>query len=242
MGLALHHYHDTHLAFPPGTRAVRDDYPYLAWNARLLPFLDQEPLWRRIVADYGKQSHFAEPIPHFALSMVQPGFICPADGRTDDVVGRKSVAVAFTSYLGVAGVQNRADGMLYIESRVRLADVGDGSGNTLMVGERPPSAIKWLGWWYAGVGQSYDGSADYLMCVEETNRTPRIPTCPKGPYPFSPGDPDDPCATFHFWSLHSGGANFLFADGSVRFLRYSADALLPALATRNGGESVGDID
>lgn len=43
---------------------------------------------------------------------------------------------------------------------------------------------------------------------------------------------------FHFWSLHSGGANFAFADGSVRFLRYSAEPIMPALATRAGGEAV----
>ena len=43
---------------------------------------------------------------------------------------------------------------------------------------------------------------------------------------------------FHFWSPHPGGANFAFADGSVRFLRYSADSIMPALATRAGGEVV----
>jgi prepilin-type processing-associated H-X9-DG protein len=41
---------------------------------------------------------------------------------------------------------------------------------------------------------------------------------------------------FHFWSLHPGGANFAFCDGSVRFLPYSANDILPALATRAGGE------
>ena len=41
-----------------------------------------------------------------------------------------------------------------------------------------------------------------------------------------------------FWSLHPGGANFAFADGSVKFLRYSAADILPALATRAGGEAV----
>jgi prepilin-type processing-associated H-X9-DG protein len=46
------------------------------------------------------------------------------------------------------------------------------------------------------------------------------------------------CDALHFWSLHSGGANFAFADGSVRFLRYSADDVMPALATRAGGEVV----
>jgi prepilin-type processing-associated H-X9-DG protein len=35
-----------------------------------------------------------------------------------------------------------------------------------------------------------------------------------------------------------GGANFLFADGSVHFLSYAADDVLPALATRSDGEVV----
>ena len=43
---------------------------------------------------------------------------------------------------------------------------------------------------------------------------------------------------FVHWSPHSGGAHFLFADGSVHFLNYSAAPLLPALASRAGGEVV----
>ena len=66
--------------------------------------------------------------------------------------------------------------------------------------------------------------------------------CPVGPYHFGPGNPADVCDTFHFWSLHAGGANFLFADGSVRFLTYAADDLMPALATRASGESIGLMD
>jgi len=44
---------------------------------------------------------------------------------------------------------------------------------------------------------------------------------------------------FHFWSLHSGGAHYLFADGSAHFLSYASAPLLPALASRAGGEAVG---
>jgi prepilin-type processing-associated H-X9-DG protein len=54
------------------------------------------------------------------------------------------------------------------------------------------------------------------------------------------GDFDNEWHSFHFWSLHPGGANFAFADGSVRFLAYSANTILPALATRAGGEVVGN--
>jgi prepilin-type processing-associated H-X9-DG protein len=47
---------------------------------------------------------------------------------------------------------------------------------------------------------------------------------------------DQQCDLFHFWSLHPGGAHFLYADASVHFLTYESDHVLLALATRAGGE------
>ena len=47
------------------------------------------------------------------------------------------------------------------------------------------------------------------------------------------------CDQFHFWSLHTGGCNFVFADGSVKFLAYgTANNVMRALSTRAGGEVV----
>ena len=47
--------------------------------------------------------------------------------------------------------------------------------------------------------------------------------------------------SFEIYSLHSGGANVAMADGSVRFLKESmAIRTLAALATRAGGEVIGD--
>lgn len=78
-----------------------------------------------------------------------------------------------------------------------------------------------------------------LLGVRERNRGgPYVASCPRGPYHFRPGRVNEQCDLFHFWSLHSGGAHFLFADGAVRFLAYSADPVLPAWATRAGGEMV----
>ncbi len=242
IGLALHGYHDTRKVLPPGTRGPSDRYPFMAWSARILPYLEQVPLWDQTDAAFAHQPSFGFPQPHPGLSTVLPVYLCPADGRSNEVVGSNNMAVAFTFYLGVSGSGRGSDGVLYYDSKVRLADVRDGTSNTLMVGERPPSPIKWFGWWYAGVGQDFDGSADYLMSVAETNRTPRLPTCPRGPYTFGPGSVDEPCDTLHFWSRHIGGAHFLFCDGSTRFLHYSAAPIMPALASRAGGETVSAPD
>jgi len=77
-----------------------------------------------------------------------------------------------------------------------------------------------------------------ILGVAEYNNSFRLPECPRGPHSFRQGRLDEMCDTLHFWSLHPKGANFAFADGSVHFLSYSADAILPALATRAGGETV----
>ncbi|MGH7227514.1 MAG: DUF1559 domain-containing protein, partial [Gemmataceae bacterium] len=54
-----------------------------------------------------------------------------------------------------------------------------------------------------------------------------------------PGQLNNQCDALHFWSPHlGGGAHFLFADVSVHFLTYSIAPLMPALASRSGGEAV----
>src|SRR5947209_17871197 len=47
IGTALHHYHEVEGSFPAGVKdeASGDPYPFLSWNARLLPFLEQKELW-----------------------------------------------------------------------------------------------------------------------------------------------------------------------------------------------------
>ena len=77
--------------------------------------------------------------------------------------------------------------------------------------------------------------------IEAERRPDRVPQPLASYIAFArslPSQFDDQCGMFHFWSPHAGGANFALADGSVRFIRYEANDIMPALATRAGGEIV----
>jgi prepilin-type N-terminal cleavage/methylation domain-containing protein/prepilin-type processing-associated H-X9-DG protein len=239
IGIALHGYHDHHQVLPPGTGSEeKDRFPYLNWHARILPFLEEAGLWQRIQQAYAADGNFLHVPPHVERGTVVLVYTCPSDPRTLTPVLR---TIAATAYLGVSGLTSAGgEGVLFMDSKIRLADIRDGTSQTLMVGERPPSADWTYGWWYAGWGQNHSGALDSVLGVRELNHplNELDRRCVSAPYPFKAGDPDQQCDALHFWSLHSGGAHFLLADGSVRFLSYSADSILPALATRAGGELV----
>jgi prepilin-type processing-associated H-X9-DG protein len=242
LGLALHGYHQAAGRLPPGTAGPADPMPFAAWHTRLLPHLDRAAEWAEAEAAFLAEKDFLKP-PHRLPAEPMPPFACPADPRARlPGVTPSGHARGLTSYLGNEGVNTaRKDGVLFRDSAVRFADVTDGTSTTLLAGERPPSATFVLGWWYAGWGMDQTGSGDAVLGVRAKNNREYAPTCPTGPYHFKPGTADDPCAAFGFWSVHPGGGHFLFCDGSVRFLRYDADEVLPALATRGGGEATPEL-
>jgi prepilin-type processing-associated H-X9-DG protein len=243
LGLALHGYHETFGVFPPGMDFQGGVSPYLyqSWHAKLLPYIDQQRLWDQTQQAFQDGEQFTANPPHIGLNTVIPVFGCPVDERTRYAQQTPiHIDVALTSYLGNAGTDYQSeDGVLFSDSSIRLSDVADGASNTLLVGERPPSADLRLGWWYAGLGQDGMGSVDLFMGVRERNVGIGFrPQCPGGPFDFGPGDINNQCDAFHFWSLHPGGAHFLMVDGSVHFIAYSAAPFIPALATRAGGEAI----
>jgi prepilin-type processing-associated H-X9-DG protein len=179
-------------------------------------------------------------------------FQCSADTRSDQVcVYDMGMHAALTGYLGVSG-RNQfkeaggQDGIFYVNSGVRFAQITDGTSNTLLVGERPPADDLYFGWWVAGAGEyPYFGAADVVLGVRERAYDPAF-----DPDFFRPGDLHDPnnLHRYHFWSLHPGGGQFALADGSVRYFRYEIAGHLAgpgvtvfeALASRAGGEVVGE--
>jgi prepilin-type processing-associated H-X9-DG protein len=237
----LQQYAAAHGHLPAGItgEVPRSPTPFMGWQTRLLPYIERGELWDATIKAYAAQPNFLLPA-HIGLSTAIPLYGCPTDPRTrSPQTVQGGVVRGLTSYLGVNGQRSFfEDGVLYYNSRVRLSDVTDGASSTIAVGERPPSPDMILGWWYAGWGQDKDGEAEMLLGSRTKQRYSRYRDCPVGPYHFEPGKLTNNCDVFHFWSPHSGGAHFLFADGSVHFLRYSADSILPALSTRAGGESV----
>jgi prepilin-type processing-associated H-X9-DG protein len=207
----------------------------------LLPYIEQHSLWQQSESAFQlAPTAGVWDEPQVAILGMPVGlFACPSDPRAAvQIPFDNGVPVAFTSYLGISGHRPfRDSGVLFPDSAVKFTDITDGTSNTLLLGERPPSADFHYGWWYRATGQTDDGSGEMILTVRDTNRSPGY-ACPTGPYRFVPDRFDNPCAMFHFWSPHTGGANFAFADGSVRFLSYSADDVMPALATRAGGETV----
>lgn len=256
MGLALHNYADVCRVLPPGFIAGANfavTTPGWGWGAMILPYLDQAPLYNK--------ANFSLPVEHAnnsaVVQTVLPAFLCPTDvGATSifsitNAGGATVVQAAPSSYAACFGndssstqpvvVDYANTGCFFRNSATRMADITDGTSNTILIGER--AFAQALGTW---VGAPNGG----LMRPGQKN--PALATAP-------PADPPDLClAHSHFInvtndpdgglddfsSMHTGGAHFLFADGSIRFIQNivtdgpGLSAMFQAIGTRSGGEVV----
>jgi prepilin-type N-terminal cleavage/methylation domain-containing protein/prepilin-type processing-associated H-X9-DG protein len=258
IGVALHNYHSAYEKLPQG---VQYTYPYYYWSwiAQLLPYYEQQNLYNKADTwartgpgsypwwpwgDFWNNPGSSPPNP--AVGTVLPTMKCPSDSRQTYAYQDKNdwpyypngQPLAFTGYLGVSGViSNDKAGIFYWQSSTNLLAITDGTSQTLMVGERPPSSDLEYGWWFAGAGWDGNGNGDVLMGTQDTTYASAI-GCPANKATYQAGNPNNSCDQAHYWSFHSGGSNFLMGDGSVRFITYSAAAAFPALGTKAGGEVI----
>ena len=224
LGLALHAYHDSHLCFPPGSLVMGPSFPIQSgwgWGAMILPSVDQSSMYQQI--DFGRGTAVGGNLP-----LIQTGISlwrCPADVALERIhvipFDHPPLEVPTGNYCG-------SEGILSAMSCTRFAGITDGSSQTLLVGERVVQAgdngtLAFSSAWYGQV--AFANGYEYRS-------VPHLQPSGLHPINVSPFDPQS------FGSRHTGGANFLLADGSTRFLNQNIDGRVwEALGTAHGGET-----
>jgi prepilin-type N-terminal cleavage/methylation domain-containing protein/prepilin-type processing-associated H-X9-DG protein len=250
IGLACHSYHDANGGLPPGylaTAAYPATTPGWGWAAFLLPYLEQNNLFRQI--------NFTLPLEQqAAIQTMIPVFLCPSDTpppgpfTLTDGTATLVCQAAPSSYAATVGSDASevddvtGNGVFYRNSKTRFTDISDGLSNTVFVGDRAWGDTNgiWAGapngaLTRAGTGNPWVSATAPAQClILAHNNWINIKT-------DADGGLDD------FSSRHTGGVNLLFGDGSVRFL-HSITAEGPehyafwAMGTRAGGEVIQGLE
>jgi prepilin-type N-terminal cleavage/methylation domain-containing protein/prepilin-type processing-associated H-X9-DG protein len=266
IGLALHNYHDTHGCFTFGI-----DQRETLWSAMILPQIEQAALYGTLVfQESGPGNWDSGGANEAACCTLIPVYRCPSlpvpkhvDDNPSGSIMEGRVPISYRACTGSNGWSDAAEtippnapegavaldsillnGIFFGASRVRFAEVTDGSTNTILVGESytAPRFVKdgqAMDYWQIGAPQTgtwIPGGTGGTEFSEGLGST--------GPRINSRLDQSVPGAVMEvsFGSYHAGGATFCFADGSVRFLGQSIDTgTYRALGSRHGGEVVNDF-
>jgi prepilin-type processing-associated H-X9-DG protein len=251
IGIACQSYAVVNNTLPPAKKlgkVLGNRRKVYTWSLLLCPFIEQEAIWLDADANLTLAPGFDAKY-HKNLNTVLNVYACPADSRLSrPLVDPWGFSSACSSYVGILGDTPIVNGQypngyfplgVISDWGVRYSEITDGLSNTISHSERPPTGFVFAGSWYTSdipsdwIGVDFQWHWGVSLYVREQTHK-----CFGGPFRFGPGRLENYCDSFHIWSLHGGGANFAFADGSVRYISYSAAVLIPSLATRSGGESV----
>ena len=219
----MQNYESAFEAFPPGvvnaTGPIRDGesgYHY-SWIAQILPYLDQKNIANGLNFEVGVY----ESANRTARSMKIAVLVCPMDG---DALSRTSGGFGPTSFFGVydaseTPIDVKNNGVLFLNSHIRMEDILDGASNTLLFGEAKAEPDLWG--WASGTRSSLRNGGTAINAAR--------PAATKA----------NPSPVGGFSSYHNAQANFAFADGSVRYVGGKASAsILGNLANRKDGEMI----
>jgi prepilin-type N-terminal cleavage/methylation domain-containing protein/prepilin-type processing-associated H-X9-DG protein len=238
LGVALSNYASTHHVFPPGV--VEPKGPilnaprgyHMGWAVQILPFIEQMNRYRHIDFRRGVYDDANATVFGDRLNV----FLCPSSPS-----GMGSFAGCYHDVEASIDADNH--GVLYLNSHVGYDDITDGPACTILLGETKGGGV--FGW--------ASGTRDTLRNTGSPINAPD-PTLPSGRNPLATMTPGQRLAEFQgliddgiiplgyvggFASWHHLGANFLFCDGSVHFLKESIDQLVyRRLGHRADGEII----
>jgi prepilin-type processing-associated H-X9-DG protein len=224
------------------------------WTHAIAPFVEQ------------KNSPYSNPLAVFNCPQ-DPRYLTGLLGPVDQHGYNSYLACAGNDPYGNQGIFPNSTNLSQPSGttptpKVSVTQITDGSSNTIMLAERPPMMLgaEWgWGWWAsydmgdlcigmaatsllwpagAGVG-SWTGAGPCTTPVYYGLPIPAATSADTNGYSGGTGNgfQGAACHSAHPWSFHTGGAHFLFGDGSARFISYSAGQVLVALGTRAGGET-----
>jgi len=250
LGLALHNYHTTRNTFPPGYVSTFDSSgndlgPGWGWAAMILPELEQPAIQDGIAFTQPIEASTNAPVRVLSLAVN----LCPSDNVvspwsavTRDALGNPTSTicdVAASNYVGVFGVSEPGvdgEGIFFRNSCIGIRDITDGTGSTMLVGER---SQRWCeATWVGAVtnAEMFPPAGSPAVPVTENATGMILGHTFEGP----PNAPGTECNEFS--SQHPGGAQFLFCDGHVQFISTTIDKILfRALSTRAGHEPIGEF-
>ncbi len=273
MGIALHNYHDAVLAFPPGYIAgskfvdgETDTSPGWSWAAMILPQLDQGPLYSAINVWLPIQA----PANTTAAQTLLSAFLCTSDQLpgtaafpVTDGLGNTVAMVAPSSYAACTGSDasdvalglnndGSGNGVFFRNSAVRMASITDGTSQTVLILERAWGDTE--GTWVGAPAGGVVLRGPFNPCPGSAFASYLAPCLVLAHCHLLNTNADTDSGLDDPSSFHPGGANVLFGDGSVHFLRsvqndagviangstrYTPSSLIQqALGTRSGGEAI----
>ena len=154
IGLALHNYHESFGVLPPGriVNPVNGQGHCFSAYAHLLPHLDQGPLYNQINFSANPDDTAGPDAPVLAVNL--PVLLCPSDAFVIMQAGcgihnyPLNTGTTFpVSPHAPSGIP--ITGIFFENSKIRLADITDGSSQTVCVSETvksdPSGPIKWDG-------------------------------------------------------------------------------------------------
>jgi prepilin-type N-terminal cleavage/methylation domain-containing protein len=236
VGLGFHGHHDAFRQFPTGgwdwwsTPVYKNGAPEIGepqaagWAFQILMFLEADAVWR------GGSGATDVERARFAVGAKTPLYFCPTRRSSQTTVFQDPAYLdgspVITALCDYAASNHEETGVVRYRYPLRIADITDGTSNTLLVAEKRLN-LQNLGSRQRDDDTGYASGFDEDV-IRETTRTPapdyRAPT----------GDGD-----LRFGSSHPGAFNALLSDGSVRKLSYSIDAtVFRLLGERGDGQAL----